>query len=457
MDLDVNFKTDFDLKKLHFYHLGQSATVKEDSTSRLSSVTAHNGSFAHSVDPNSSTDSSNSNIQNTKTFIKSYKENFSIHGLAKIFEGAFFERIFWFIILASSLGFVAYKSNEFYTEYTKYDVRTEVRIKSDDNITLPALTICKSYRLFGKDVKGFVNDVECYKNKVLNDYTENEYKNCTNPARDAKVTPLKMVTTLRFPHFQYHPHFPSCSTINPNGTITSQSNMSKNHFLIRWPKKENQIMVLYLYLHDQNDLPFSTGDLYGEELIIIEPGYYQISITDKRVIRRMPHPFPSNCTDGRNGESIFPGPYTFKKCQDTCLFRKMLRNCGTVLDHWQKYAGEKSPTNQTSRDTRICLKSELESLKRDCHCRFSCNETAFDVGFRMSNQDILLYYADIQMVYHKNTFTMIQEYEAYPKDKFLTDIGGWCGLFSGMSILSIVEILVFAVLSAVALFEKLRG
>ena len=390
--------------------------------------------------------------RNTETYVKSYRQNFSIHGLAKIFEGAFFEQIFWFLILAASLGFIAFKCNEFYTEYTKYDIRTEVRIKSDNRITLPALTVCKSYRLYGEDIKGFVNEVECYRNKSLTAY--DEYANCRDPKSDTYVKPMSSHSI--FPYFQYHPDFPSCSTINPNGTITSQSDVLQNHFSIKWPRELSGYLALYLYVHDQDDLPFSTGKLFSEELSISGPGYYLLSIGDKIVTHRKQHPFPSNCTNGENNESIFPKPYTFKKCQDTCLFYKMLNNCGTVLDHWQKYAKGKYPTNKTDEETKHCLKQALRITNKDCQCPFSCNETAYEAVFRISSPKTRIVNAEIQMVYSKNTFTLIQEHEAYPKNKFLTDIGGWCGLFSGMSFLSLVEILVFAVLSTVGLFEKFR-
>ena len=406
----------------------------------------------------SSTPISHMDKRNTKTYIKSYQENFSIHGLAKIFGGAIFERVFWFLTLAGCLGFVAVKCNGFYMEYIQYDVRTEVRIKSDDNITLPALTICKSIKLMGQHHKGFVNEVKCYKNKSV--YEFEDYIDCKNPRTVTKVTPMEIKALVGrskpYPHFQYHPDFPSCSTINVNGTITSQSNSAANSFLIQWPQNIYGSMTLYLYLHDQEDLPFLTGDFLSKQLVIIEPGYYILGTWDKTVTLRKQHPFPSNCTYGENNESIFPGPYTFKKCQETCLFRKMLDDCGAVLDHWQRYAHGKYSTNKTSNNTRNCLHTVLMSTLQNCNCPFSCNETSFDAGFKVINWKEHSDMVEIQMIYNKNTFTMIEEYEAYPKDKFVTDIGGWCGLFSGMSFLSIVEILVFAVLSLIAFFEKFR-
>ena len=50
----------------------------------------------------------------------------------------------------------------------------------------------------------------------------------------------------------------------------------------------------------------------------------------------------------------------------------------------------------------------------------------------------------------------IKEFPSYPATKFVTDIGGWLGLFSGLSFLSIVEVLLFVLLSVIVTLRKLR-
>ena len=62
----------------------------------------------------------------------------------------------------------------------------------------------------------------------------------------------------------------------------------------------------------------------------------------------------------------------------------------------------------------------------------------------------------IVFTFDSNTFTEIEEFPLYPLTKFVTDIGGWLSLFSGMSLLSVVEIIVFVVLSLLALLHKVK-
>ena len=53
-------------------------------------------------------------------------------------------------------------------------------------------------------------------------------------------------------------------------------------------------------------------------------------------------------------------------------------------------------------------------------------------------------------------YTTINEVPAYPATKFVTDIGGWLGLFSGMSLLSMVELIVFTLLTLVGFYHHLK-
>ena len=55
-----------------------------------------------------------------------------------------------------------------------------------------------------------------------------------------------------------------------------------------------------------------------------------------------------------------------------------------------------------------------------------------------------------------NIITNVTEIATYPSTKFLPDIGGLLGLFSGMSVLSIIELIVCLALSIVTAFQKVK-
>ena len=105
--------------------------------------------------------------ESMENMINAYGEGFTIHGLSKIFAGVLLEKIFWFVILAACLGFFIHEGRSFFAEYKKYNVRTEVSIKTDSSITLPTVTVCRSLSIYGSEYMGFLNEIRCYKNQSL--------------------------------------------------------------------------------------------------------------------------------------------------------------------------------------------------------------------------------------------------------------------------------------------------
>ena len=336
-----------------------------------------------------------------------------------------------------------YEGNSFYTEYKKHEVRTEIRIKSDGNITLPTVTVCHSLQVVGRQYIGFITEINCYKN--LSIFRDESCKDVRHRIHFGSR-----------PHIKRHPEFPSCVIINPLGHVTTASDAVQDTYKIYWRDDSILYTYLYLYTHDPSDLPFSLASPFVGSFAINSKGAYKLDIIDKKVTHRLKTPLPSNFTNGESTNNIFPGRYTLKKCQDTCTFKHMLRECGTVVDHWRKYVLGRPLINKTLEIAAPCLKS-ISRRKMNatiCQCQFSCLETTYDTIIRKTHETPYSYMAEINIVYEKNTFTLVKEYEAYPLNKFFTDIGGWCGLFVGMSFLSLIEIIVFILLTIVALCRK---
>ena len=87
--------------------------------------------------------------------VDSYKQNFTIHGLSKVFTGTNCERVLWFVGLSVCLGTFAFFSHGFYKQYSIFDFRTEIQLKDVASVALPVLTICtigvKDYYLRNHD------------------------------------------------------------------------------------------------------------------------------------------------------------------------------------------------------------------------------------------------------------------------------------------------------------------
>ena len=128
----------------------------------------------------------------------------------------------------------------------------------------------------------------------------------------------------------------------------------------------------------------------------------------------------------------------------------------SVIQQWQQFLPEGRLFNK-SKGVRECLIDVLQTNDRQCSCPVGCYETYFDkkVGdqYYISN---LGGPAKISFEYLSNTATEIRERPAYPATQFITDIGGWLSLFTGMSALSLLEVIIFVILSMNVLWQKFK-
>ena len=169
-------------------------------------------------------------------------------------------------------------------------------------------------------------------------------------------------------------------------------------------------------------------------------------------IWRLPSPYPSKCGDDNGVYNLFPKPYTMAKCRNTCIFNMMLSKCGDVIQQWQIYL----PTDREStkkEDSAACL---IDLFNHNfpgfrCKCPVSCYDMYIDTVAEISNYGPQM----ISFNYLSNTVTEIKEIPAYPASRFITDIGGWLSLFTGMSVLSLLEVLMSISLSITALYRTL--
>ena len=91
------------------------------------------------------------------SLLRSYFENFTIHGLSKVFTGKLWEKVLWFIVLLASMIFVSNASLGFIEQYRAFDTFTDIKIQSLSEITLPAVSICEQHQW----------RIACYDNKSI--------------------------------------------------------------------------------------------------------------------------------------------------------------------------------------------------------------------------------------------------------------------------------------------------
>ena len=75
-----------------------------------------------------------------------------------------------------------------------------------------------------------------------------------------------------------------------------------------------------------------------------------------------------------------------------------------------------------------------------CKCHLQCEETRYDATINKYDEHDS--YVQLTIYFENTEISTITELPAYDKTRFMADIGGLVGLLVGMSLLSIVEVVV---------------
>ena len=85
----------------------------------------------------------------------------------------------------------------------------------------------------------------------------------------------------------------------------------------------------------------------------------------------------------------------------------------------------------------------------DCVCPPPCKETLYEVSHKRVSDIGLKNSWLLKIRFKSKTVQVMKEYERYSAEELISNVGGLCGLFLGMSILSLAEIAFHAVISII--------
>ena len=361
--------------------------------------------------------------------MKTIAESLSIHGLSRIASGSFKQKIFWLISLSAALGVVSYASYGFVQEYLKFDIRTEIRIYDKKSIPLPDIVVCDWLSLgataeLSREYMDLVSSAKTTKTFNAGFIPNGKHDEVPEiPDLDKRIN-----EDIDYPD--------KCLRVNMSGVDTKIGlaifNIEQSH-----DSKYN----LYFFHQSEKSIWAKTNS----HTSALKPGLYEVLVTDHTVIHRCSKPYPSNCTNGEAMDKVFPGNYTKAKCEDTFRFKSMLQKCGDVILPWRQFL---KPWHKNRRNISLtkdeleeCLLGEFfdDNIDTPYPCPLPCYEVTYKTQtFHLADDSTGLLQLNIR--YATNRVTVIQEVPSYTVDKLLSDIGGWLGLFVGMSLLSLVEI-----------------
>ena len=388
-------------------------------------------------------------MRNTK---QSYKTSFTVHGLSRIFSGYCIERMFWLFSLASVLSIAAYLCSIYGKSYWKFEVQTNTRTERRKEMPLPAILVCPNVPL-------------CYKSKKL---TRSNYE----LVADCRSIDLTKITERH--------QLDECTLIRPGRQITQKH----VHLPVRIPfaTKTNYI---YIAIGDPNLLS-SLTTVTSHILKKIESCDIKVSM-QKTEYKRLPSPFPSNCSIGEGIGNYFSEAYSKEACIESCHVRNMLQTCGVVMDRWEnltRYVSNTHEINATkynAKEKESCIKKLFSKMLKNfvpenCYCPPPCIKSKYDpilslIGDPTSCNSIYMrrqcpipnqpkdllpniqgqcFYFDLLLQYRANRFAYVTETPFYSISNLLADVGSIVGTLAGISVLSFVELLLFFTISIVA-------
>ena len=385
--------------------------------------------------------------------IHQYAESFTIHGLPRILTGTKTERIIWtiFVMLSMSLG--GYMTYKYITRYLRYEVSHHFSKGITDKAFYPSVTFCLP-EIKERMEWSYVSDCFVPKRFVLDAISNGIFNidfcnlggsnNCGKSSirwRDD----LKGICFTLFPVKKYY-----------QLTETALLNFYVAEDLL-------EIQQVSVTIHDQNTEPF-----FLRPQLQIQPNQRYIISLKKTVSKRLPHPFPSNCTNKTNNHN-FPGNYNRRTCLFVNRYIESYKKSNVLTSIGELYIPEKIIEEYGNMKKFLEIDNVFTEIEwNDKVCALSCYEVEYEVNYslkgltfspelsdeRIDVEDITenvcpefgenftnFSYFHIELAYENpELYHLMEEKQAYTIENLLAEIGGFLGLMIGASLLSVVEI-----------------
>ncbi|XP_076348141.1 bile acid-sensitive ion channel-like [Tachypleus tridentatus] len=348
--------------------------------------------------------------------------------------------------LACLIGFT-YQTSSFLVLYFRYPSTMNVEVEFAERLHFPAITICNNNRLRKSSIEKF--DPKLYNNflnlsllmnneKIINYITSSSRNKIMNMASNVSdfiqciiKSSLQKEICSRVAS-SYSPLYTSCYSYNAWWkTPTTQSPMAaygdEISFEINFEAEEfteedreigGKLIISGLY-----DLVYADSE--GFE---IEPGYsYQMELKQQTKIS-LPEPYKTNCSDypalwkANNGT----GPLTWKMCVIECVTSATRERCGCV-PLWIPLVEEDDFCSSFDTEEDSCIKTIISSVKRNCEVR--------------CRQECLKNRAIVKVTYISLEHTVYTYTPRYEDIEVFSFIGGYIGMWLGISLLALLDFL----------------
>lgn len=233
---------------------------------------------------------------------------------------------------------------------------------------------------------------------------------------------------------------------------------------------------IFVNIHNQSILPN-----LNSERILVPVGFDTALNVKRKFTSRLPKPY-GNCLDDTSNQSSFSSfyfdfivktksiPYTQKYCFELCVQNLIVKNCGCAnfvlpfLNESSTVCIETDQIDQIECSRKVI--NDFESIANECKdaCPLECNTIDYEVSSSslsypssyyqnlLANNSIIkssgISYDNIpkavlrlNVFYDTPQYELIEENIAISTDQFISNLGGTLGLYLGLSLLSLAEII----------------
>ena len=385
--------------------------------------------------------------EHTRSSLKNYIDNLTVHGVTKIFTGSAVERFFWAVVFLGVFAFFLIILYSLFTQFNSHTYITNTQLLEVDQLKLPSITVCdqSSFECTSMLHRNGSFAPWCDQQQLkayIKDFVKNTY--CWNKTMVQDGC-----------NYEPSPYHPGCIIINPSQNVTQDTPGRNSKLYFRF-HTEIHSRTLYLFLHNRGEVP-SFKDRF--KYYIKSTGSYNV-ILSRTDTKRLPAPFYSNCTTPRLSTSQ-RFPYSRSLCQQVCIAKYMYDKCRAVGAQWYQYL----PSNRNKQNAHYQNNTEVaviryctflvtfNSFNGPCKCAKPCQETVYEAHIKEISTNKRVY--SLAFYFEKLEITSSSELPSYDRTRFLADIGGIVGLLVGMSLLSLFEVSICVVLFAVDLILML--
>ena len=446
-------------------------------------------------------------------------ETTTIHGISPIFTSkSCLQRLFWACLFTLAFGLLTYQIVELMLKVRGNDITIKTTSVSMKELEFPRITICNVNPYSKTRMEKYLssalnhsfanlteNSNQFLLSKVLGELTRDQMMHFGSDYRDFAT--MKLNSCI----FGGRPCDPSlvsqsygmmtgnCVGFNHGGVLKQIKPGPEYGLSMILNVNEDDYMPLDVFENSgsgvlvkiaRDDLPTEYYTLKSQG-ISAGPGALTTFKLKKRVIKRLPHPYPDDCMS--EGKVNFQGGVKFKFyfeysmdwCKLACIWKTQMGLCGYVAPQYKTIVKAIVDTREThfsfSNSTdpdemekeKKCLwkaASIVDIRHKICNCKPFCYEeeneasvsnlrwpTANQAEIYLSKmktgwpnsssiqnwttQSIYKNLVKIELYFQDFRIETIEQKPAYGWNEFLSDLGGQVGLWIGASVYSIFELL----------------